>query len=1561
MAKNTTRRQKGPIDVLMKKAPILFSEAIKMAVSYPTRLCSTDGTSVLNSEIDKIAGGLGSNLSQDDVRDNIDSFSEEIEVRARNLLTNTSMWSKFVSVKEGSGEELVFTIKNLSETGGMYTFFKTTGTLPGSKNMPATASTEQLLTPLFEAIKAIGFTGASVSKTRQNLELEIKTLDEVNFDVPDKTLIPILKAYSKYTTIETDPKDFNTAVYKIYVGLEIDYESSDLEIDLGIKPYVVIKLSKEVLDEIVDTDDNNTIPFLSLTWVSNAVKYGMAGSSKRWDSGKTTDLRKSRELLNKIVSSHGKIRPRVNDSGFAVSGTGLPIYIPEVDLTSSYMKTISSVSKDEDGRFNYEDVSLSWANKIISVDWFNDVLTYTDHKGDIKHIRMLGYVKLNPGAEYVLLNSPLHDKILFDSIKTLSSLLGSLVTAEEAINVLPNDVEKPATMTPFGPLLTELMSTPLDVGSSDPEYQQEDSNSVRLKHLFGVDLKELGDQDHYIRKCHYAAAYFRVLNSKKKDFNLDPLVRLKGVEYLLHLSEMTPEKFERIKEKAIKENRGRKQQPLVEDLLVPNLDAGGNLKGYMPQQVRALSNMQSNSYASLLSVDPGGGKTLLGLAGILLKYKENPKHRALVVTKPRLVAQYISEINFFTNGKVNVVSLRIRNLIQLRNRYGIDTFKKLLDYINSMPDNTIFICGYTDFTSKRKIYDDLLAPERMLDLDVSLTQFLHIIRMLSFEITKCDESHLIKNRNSLRSEYTYSAMSYSENKILATGTFIPDTVLDMVGQGFSINPMIFGDSTDSFKDRFGLTSGIIKDDEQAAKINARLNKFLQTTTAYKEDWAFVLPDLHDSIETIKLTPKQSEFYNQLLKTAEMKMKEMLEKKKDALDDEEFDEDDDEDERFMGMADASLSEVEQFIVAPDENKEYVMSSLNPSGDDLVSPLVRLLDTNLLANFSDPSKDFSKAKAAVFGINKVASLHILKHSKFANRMIHYTSGNEEAIRKFKTDPDVWILAADSTSLREGENLQMLSYCYDTQAPWRPGDFEQLVSRMYRPDPKGIYNKDTVAHKWLMVERADGMPSVNGVKLARMISKAVSVARLRYSGDPRWEKTIGPQLEGLELLKMNLELLFHTKPSDVGGYLQSWAQFNKWLVDLNKVSRLEAARKLELENPGVSLLDDQGRVIDRNVFMKMVMREAKPAPDLPGSRKAFQLWEPGATPPDPYNMELTVVGSDPLEPGEYVMTELGPAIVHKVTVRAAIVEVYGMKKIKLGRRAMSRPASQSGKNKLAAMIKDPAIWRAESEHATVQLATLQDLREKESLSPIKDKLPTRKNKRPENFEPDNELEEDISEDLEMEEISEIYVLMINSMPALGVYENVPKLKDLGWREINDYIEVGFRTWALADQFVEMLSKRYYIRPQYLEQLEKDMDSIRDGKSMKLTKRVAQNQIRHFFLEDHKKLPKSKDGRIQVKPYVMATDRKISLAFSIASHPPAVVNYVKRMANKNSGILKPKVHKSFYAKVFNTIPEAAKDIKALARKFDLPQSELRRELRELKEDIRDLRVKRNRPSQKS
>src|SRR5690606_24405610 len=78
--------------------------------------------------------------------------------------------------------------------------------------------------------------------------------------------------------------------------------------------------------------------------------------------------------------------------------------------------------------------------------------------------------------------------------------------------------------------------------------------------------------------------------------------------------------------------------------------------------------------------------------------------------------------------------------------------------------------------------------------------------------------------------------------------------------------------------------------------------------------------------------------------------------------------------------------------------------------------------------------------------------------------------------------------------------------------------------------------------------------------------------------------------------------------------------------------------------------------------------------------------------HDMSLTILGSDEIDRGMYVLTEYGPAIVHSFTDSQVEVELYGRKKRKIYRSRIA-VANGEGVAKLNAIITNPTAWQNET----------------------------------------------------------------------------------------------------------------------------------------------------------------------------------------------------------------------------------------------------------------------------
>ena len=962
----------------------------------------------------------------------------------------------------------------------------------------------------------------------------------------------------------------------------------------------------------------------------------------------------------------------------------------------------------------------------------------------------------------------------------------------------------------------------------------------------------------------------------------------------------------------------------------------------------------------MLPVQTGGGKTIIS-AVTAIKAIENLQVIPLISTKGNLVKGTITELNLISGGKINAIPFRPGIIRGMKRTTDIKSFKRFLEWYKALPPNTILINSYSDFASKRKLFEDLDTIAGFGDALVHTTQYLLIIKLLGIKIFIADESHQIKNPDSARSRNAYAAFSQGEARMEMSGTMVSNTVVDLVGQARGVSPFIFGDDPNAFADAYGVSTGLIASDEDARIIKDRLRSTTAYHEAIREDWSYMLPLKDDDIVFANLTPIQAQFYDQLMQEAYLmlleeekrkgkKVKDVEESDDDDDDDAEEEDDDDEDEdedaAFIAKAKVHLQKVEAFLVAPDENDQYVNwitenRKTKPQGEDLVSPKVRAADKFIEEHLAKHKGDLASNKIIIFGWNRVASKHFMKHSKYAGQALHYTAGNEEVMRRYETDPSAIIMCADEVSVREGFNLQMTSLILRMQSVWAPGDHEQTVARMYRPDPRGKYNRERVRHIWVMAGLPNKRPSLDGVKMARLVSKSVSNARLTYEGRIEWRE-VSSYFDEMRLLKMNLQLIFNATPEDIEPYYDNWATFTQWENGINATAKRRLAEKLERIHE-VELIRD-GKILDINQFIKLAMSEVVSTKDLPNSKRVWVPWTANAIPADPKGWGFRVMGQQNAPVGTAVYTSFGPAVITNILLKGVKVQLYDGRVIGMKKNVIMLVADNKYEE-LAKIVKDPTKWQAEAIDVWGVKNTAKKVKEV-----IEDEE-----------EVINSLEDDDDLDIDTPEIMDVEVrpTIINGWPALMVDEDLSELKGIsGWRRVDSFVSVTCRSWADLTAVINLIDSKTAIPDDIHDALIDEIEEMKTGKALVLGKQLNESTVRTFFNAQHKKLGRDKAGKIIVHPYFLAVEREIKLCFDVNSHEGRFISYLMQLKDKVKGVKRVKKNEPFWINTFKTVKEAFEDLQSISHIIKVDEKELRSDLIEIKDAILDLKKPRSKPS---
>ncbi len=507
--------------------------------------------------------------------------------------------------------------------------------------------------------------------------------------------------------------------------------------------------------------------------------------------------------------------------------------------------------------------------------------------------------------------------------------------------------------------------------------------------------------------------------------------------------------------------------------------------------------------------------------------------------------------------------------------------------------------------------------------------------------------------------------------------------------------------------------------------------------------------------------------------------------------------------------------------------------------------------------------------------------------------------------------------------------------------PGDHEQAVARMFRPDPRGKWNRERVRHVWVLAGKPNGVPTLDLVKMARLVSKFVSNARFTYSGRIEWRR-VSSEFDSLEMLKMNLKLIFGARSEEIDPYLGCWSTYNDWETDLNLTAKRRIGERLERETD-IDLLDERGNIRDINLFIKTAMYEVEEAPDMPGSRKAWVPYVSGTIPPDPTNWGFSNMGQQDVPIGTVVWTEFGPGIIESKGKKTSKVRIYDGRKIGMPNGVISLVAPERYKE-FAAVVKDPQLWKSMSLDIfgirnTKPLAVNEDVEEDvETLTD--DDL--------------NELEEEEGEEpVEADIIASI----INGWPALLVMDDIPELGRIkGWNRVDPFISLSFHNWERAERFLEMLDDKAYVSPSVMTALREEMRSLKAGKSMTLNQQIDLKAFRNFFADQRKVLGKSKAGKHIVQPYWIAVESDIKLAFDIDSHNSSVISWLLKLQGKPS-VREIKRNNAIWLNTFTSVREAGEDLAAVAEVLSFDRREVINSLKEIKDEIAALKRPRTRP----
>lgn len=126
-------------------------------------------------------------------------------------------------------------------------------------------------------------------------------------------------------------------------------------------------------------------------------------------------------------------------------------------------------------------------------------------------------------------------------------------------------------------------------------------------------------------------------------------------------------------------------------------------------------------------------------------------------------------------------------------------------------------------------------------------------------------------------------------------------------------------------------------------------------------------------------------------------------------------------------------------------------------------------------------------------------------------------DDNIARFQSDPKVKILIANEQAVTEGHNFQAASRFIRVEAPWAPGELDQTMSRIFRPDVGGEYARQSIFIDWILCDH-----TLEVAKMGRLVSKMLHRAQFDEmdNPNPKYYKELNPL--NLEPISMSIDNL-------------------------------------------------------------------------------------------------------------------------------------------------------------------------------------------------------------------------------------------------------------------------------------------------------------------------------------------------------------------------------------------------------------------------------------------------------
>lgn len=495
----------------------------------------------------------------------------------------------------------------------------------------------------------------------------------------------------------------------------------------------------------------------------------------------------------------------------------------------------------------------------------------------------------------------------------------------------------------------------------------------------------------------------------------------------------------------------------------------------LPHQVRVDGIMENNNpNFVILAADAGGGKTLMVLRDVMARLNSGKSKRPILCMPDNLIRNYIADAVYMFGAGLNCIPITTDSLAS----HGAEG---LLKIVQSAPKNTVLLTSYRFISgSTEQVY----YGTDVMDYNGNL----ELLRSFDCDAIYCDESHFLRNDSGMTKATRRFAYSIPY-RVLATGTLVNKELSDVANQVSIFLPSLFGNKSD-FQEEYAeaMRGGTVvawKPGAEAA-LRKKISEHCLVIQCKRKEWAALLPNRVESLHVIGDADfRQGAWYQTyqaiLTETVELIKKDAQLVKKLAQSESLSD---DEEINIEALLKPYIARLEMFLTAPekDEVGDKVLKGKDRIGPK-IGETVRLCREHFSKNIPGKILIFTSYH------NSADSIYENMPADLKKMAIRYHSENSASdLGEFERNPEKKILIGTENTLNTGHNFQMASRIIRIESTWTPGNLEQSMARVYRPDPKNMTGIDrkNIYLDWVIVNW-----TIDITKLSRLISRVLNKA--------------------------------------------------------------------------------------------------------------------------------------------------------------------------------------------------------------------------------------------------------------------------------------------------------------------------------------------------------------------------------------------------------------------------------------------------------------------------------------